>query len=56
MELDRIYIEESIRIRKEYVYNIKFVNDFDYISINKFENFTAFNHYISQDLYKEEVA
>ena len=26
MELDRIYIDESIRIRKEYVYNIKFID------------------------------
>lgn len=33
----------------------KFVNDFDYISVNKFENFTAFKHYISQDWYKEDV-
>lgn len=31
----------------------KFVNDFDYISINKFENFTAFRHYMSEDWFKE---
>lgn len=29
MELDKIYIEESIRIRKDYVYNIKYVNDLE---------------------------
>lgn len=29
MELDKIYIEESIRIRKEYVFNIKFIDEFE---------------------------